>query len=83
MEGRWKDPDTEIRVHRQGRLTRIGKTHVGFSGGCQVQKREHVLGMDVGNEAQVPDGEGEDVEVGREGDLDRKAGLSTSVRRTD
>ena len=55
---------------------------LGFSGGCQVQKREHVLWLDVGNAAQVPDGEGEDVEVGGEGDLDRKARLSTSVRRT-
>ena len=62
---------------------KFGFSHSGFSGGRQVQKREHVLWLDVSNAAQVPDGEGEDVEVGGEGDLDRKAGISTSARRTD
>ena len=50
-----------------------------FSGGCQVQKCEHVLRVDFSNAAQVSDGEGEDVEVGREGGLDRKAGVPTSA----
>ena len=54
----------------------------GFSGGCQVQEREHVLWVDVCNATQVPDGEGEDVEVGGKGDLDREVAISTSVRGT-